>query len=288
MYLESEVFGVLCTKRVLDPGTPVYSTNQDQLEAALGKAILGMDLSLVFKYLQTPEISEQDQKTISHMVVQYRIMGKEYRKCELDFASGEIGHRVVEAKVEEDYEALIEHYERVRRQMWQGAYLGHLWEHLCHKILPLGAKDGFKLEPLGKGKKNVKILKAEVAVEQGGVDDMESVVEAGRYFQPSAPNFPVIDAAVKEGEAVYGFQMTVASSHPPKAHEAAELLQRFPSLQLVWVVDGAKQDHIKKKQRFEQSKDPVKKVDATTLEKLEKVPQWLLKLQFPKENPFFK
>jgi len=78
----------------------VYSTHQDQLESALGKAIRGMDLSLVFKYLQTPEISEQDQKTISHMVVQYGIMGKEYRKCELDFASGEIAHRVVEAKVD--------------------------------------------------------------------------------------------------------------------------------------------------------------------------------------------
>jgi hypothetical protein len=263
----------------------VFHQNQQQLEADLLKAITGMDLSLVAKYLRTPEISDDDQRTISHMVVQYRIVDGAFSQCDLDFASPEIGRAVVQAKGASDYLALLQHYESVRRQRWQGAYLGHLWEHLCHKILPLGAKDGFKLEPLGKGKTKG-VLKKAVEMKQGDADDMQIVVDDCHYFQPSAPNFPVIDAALKEGKAVYGFQMTVASSHPPKAHGTADLVRRFPSLQLVWVVDGAKQDHINTKQGFEQSKDPAKKVDAATLKKLEKVPQWLLKLQFPKENPF--
>ena len=267
----------------------VNSNNQDGLKSDLKKAIMGMNLSLFLKYLRTPEITEEDQKTISHMVVQYRIVenNNDYSACELDFASEQIGEQVIMAKGEQDWKGLISHYELMRRQEWQGVYLGHLWEHLCHKIVPLGSKGGFTLEPLSESKKkNVKILKEGVKMEQGGATDMQRVVDAGNYFQPSAPNFPVIDAAVKEGNVIYGFQMTVASSHPPKAHEAADLLQLFPKLQLVWVVDGAKKDHIKTKQGFEKSKDPRKKVDEKTFNELENVPQWLLKLQFPKENPF--
>jgi hypothetical protein len=265
----------------------VYSKNQAGLKLDVQKAITGMDLSLVQKYLGTPEFSEEDQRKISHMVVQYRIKDKAtYGACELDFASAEIGRRVVEAKGAADYRALISHYEQARRLKWQGAYLGHLWEHLCQKIIPLGTKGGFTLESLSGKKKNAKILKKKVKVEGGGIGDLMRVVGAGHYFQPSVANFPVIDAAVMEGKALFGLQMTVASRHPPKAHEAAELLQLYPSLQLVWVVDGAKKAHIKTKQRFENSKDVAEKMDVETLKKLEEVPQWLLKLEFPTENPF--
>ena len=123
-------------------------------------------------------------------------------------------------------------------------------------------------------------------MEQGDAHNMQKVVEAGKYFLPTAPNFPVIDAAVKDDEVVYGFQMTVASSHAPKAHEAAKLMKIYPKLQLVWVVDGARPYQIRTKQRFEQSKAKAKMVNDVTMTQLEEVPQWLLKLQFPKENPF--
>ena len=176
----------------------------------------------------------------------------------------------------------------MRRTEWQGAYVGHLWEHLCQKILPLGSSDGLQLVPLSSGKKNVRIIKKALEVERGCMSDLERVLDSGKYFLPTATNFAAIDAAVKEGDVVYGFQMTVASSHPPKAHEAAALLRSFPSLQLVWVVDAARNDHIKVVQGFEQSRDPDKKVDDETLKRLNAVPQWLLKLEFPKENPFVK
>jgi hypothetical protein len=120
------------------------------------------------------------------------------------------------------------------------------------------------------------------------MSDLKRVLDSGKYFQPTMTNFAVIDAAAKEGNDVYGFQMTVASGHAPKAHEAAELLASFPSIQLVWVVDAAKNDCIKALQGFEQLRDPAKKVDDETLKRLKKIPQWLLKLELPKENPFIK
>ncbi len=266
----------------------VFAAAQEELKARLSKAITGMDLKLVQKYLHTPEMSEEDQKTISHMVVQYRIIDTSaFSKCELDFASPAIGRAIIQAVGQADYSALLTHYEAMRRSEWQGAYGGHLWEHLCQKILPLGSSDGLQLEPLSSDRtKNVRIIKKAIEVERGSMSDLKRVLDSGKYFQPTATNFAVIDAAVKEGNVVYGFQMTVASGHPPKAHEAMELLRSFPSLQLVWVVDAAKNDHIKALQGFEQSRDLAKKVDDEALKRLKKIPQWLLKLEFPKENPF--
>lgn len=267
----------------------IFSAAQGELKAKLSKAITGMDLKLVEKYLHTPEISEEDQKTISHMVVQYRIIDTTFSKCELDFASPAIGRAVIQVAGQADYSALITHYEFMRRSEWQGVYMGHLWEHLCHKILPLGNGDGLQLVPLSSDrKKNVRIIKKALEVECGSMSDLKRVLDSGKYFQPRATNFAVIDAAVKEDNVVYGFQMTVASNHSSNAHEAAQLLASFPSIHLVWVVDAAKNDHIKALQGFQQSMDPAKKVDDETLKRLQKIPQWLLKLEFPKENPFIK
>lgn len=266
----------------------IFAAAQEELKVRLSKAITGMDLKLVQKYLLTPEMSEDDQKTISHMVVQYRIIdSSSFSRCELDFASPAIGRAVIQAVGQANYSALITHYESVRRLEWQGAYAGHLWEHLCHKILPLGNSDGLQLVPLSPDrKKNVRIIKKALEVECGSMSDLKRVLDSGKYFKPKATNFAVIDAAVKEDNVVYGFQMTVARAHPPKAHEVAELFASCPSIHLVWVVDAAKNDHIKALQGFEQSRDPDKEVDAEMLKRLKKIPQWLLKLEFPKENPF--
>jgi hypothetical protein len=273
----------------------VFSPEGAMLEAELQKAITGLDLSLVFKYMHTPEISEEDQKMISHILVQYRILehdDKPFQFVELDFASEWIGQRIVETEAQRDYNRLIAHYQQVRRAEWQGAYCGHLWEHLCHAIIPLGTKKGLKLEPLPKGKKqNRRVVKNAVTVMKGKLEDMMAVLEKGCYFQPSAANFPVVDAIMMEGNDVFGFQMTVASAHPPKAHEAAKLLEIVSAgkkLHLVWVVDGEKKDHIETAQTFQQSKSAAKKVDASQMIKLQALPQWVLKLSFPKENPFAK
>jgi hypothetical protein len=273
----------------------VFGNVQHIYEADLQKAITGLNLSLVFKYMNTPEISEEDQKMISHIVVQYRILehdDKPFQFVELDFASAWIGKQVVETQAKQDYKKLIGHYEEVRRSPWQGAYCGHLWERLCHEIIPLGTKEGLKLEPLTEGKKQKRrVIKKPLVVEKGKLETMIAALEKGCYFQPSAANFPVIDAMVMEGNDLYGFQMTVASGHPPVAHETLKLLEAIPagkSLHMVWVVDGVKEGHISTIQSFVQPKDLAKKVNATKMEKLQNIPQWLLKLSFPKESPFIK
>lgn len=273
----------------------VFTAAQHMLAADLQKAITGLNLSLVFKYMKTPEISEEDQKMISHILVQYRVLEVDdapFQCVELDFASDWIGERIVETEARTDYHKLIAHYEEVRRSEWQGAYCGHLWEYLCHAIVPLSTKKGLKLEPLTKGtKQNRHIVKKALVTEKGKLENMLASFENGCYFQPSASNFPVIDAAVMEGNDIFGFQMTVASSHPPKAYHTARLLESIPAgkkLHLVWVVDGAKESHIEKAQSFQQSKSPAKKVDASQMDKLQSLPQWLLKLSFPKESPFAK
>ncbi len=272
----------------------VFDENQERLEVRLKKAVTGLDLSLVFKYLRTPEISEEDQKMISHILVQYRILevdNAQFQCVELDFASDWIGERIVETEARRDYHKLIAHYEEVRRIAWQGAYCGHLWEHLCHAIIPLGAKEGLRLEPLTQSKiQNRRVVKSAVAVKKGKLEDMMATLQEGCYFQPSASNFPVIDALVMEGNDIFGLQMTVASSHPPKAYQTTKLLETTLSagkkLHLVWVVDGAKEDHIKTMQSFQKSKSAAEKVDAAQMSKLQALPQWVLKLPFPKENPF--
>jgi hypothetical protein len=272
----------------------IFTRDESDLEADLLKAITGLDLSLVFKYMKSPEISEDDQKVISHILVQYRIVDRDdvppFKSVELDFASEWVGEQIVETEARRGYNRLIAHYREVRRTEWQGAYCGHLWEHLCHAIIPLGAKEGLRLEPLPKGKKqNRCIVKTAVTAEKGKLENMMAALEKGCYFQPSASNFPVIDALVMEGNDIFGFQMTVASSHPPKAYQTAKLLEIVPAgkkLHLVWVVDGEKENPIAKVQLFQQSKSPEKKVDASQMSKLQALPQWMLKLRFPKESPF--
>ena len=279
-------------------GIPRFVFSQEQqcelLEVDLQKAITGLNLSLVFTYMKTPEISEEDQKMISHILVQYRVLESEapYQRVELDFASDWIGERIVETEARRDYQNLISHYEKVRRSEWQGAYSGHLWEHMCHAIVPLGTKEGFRLEPLAQNKtQNRRIVKSGLVVKKGKLEDMMTLLEEGCYFQPTASNFPVIDAAVMAGKDVFGFQMTVGSSHAPKAHEALKLLNAIPAgkmLHLVWVVDPVKEHHIKTAQTFQQSKKAAKMVDTSQMAKLHALPQWLLKLSFPQENPYVK
>ena len=247
-----------------------------------------------FQVHEVAKISEEDQKMISHILVQYRVLKVDdapFQFVELDFASDWIGERIVETQAQRDYHNLIAHYEEARRTQWQGAYSGHLWEHLCHAIIPLSStKDGLKLEPLAQGKNtNRRVIKKAVAVRKGKLEDMMVALEDGCYFQPWASNFSVIDAAVMEGSNVFGFQMTVGSKHPPKAHEAVKLLTALPAgkrLHLVWVVDSAKEAHIKTAQTFKLSKSVAKNVNATQMSQLQALPQWLLKLSFPKESPF--
>ena len=137
-----EVLRTVEDRFMLWGGIPRYIFDSDQSKwtGKLASFINDFDVKKVETYRGHPEISEEHQKSISHMVVQYRIIGDDFSKCELDFASAEIARRVVEVKAEQGYEGLIAHYEYVRRQKWQGAYAGHLWEHLCHKILPLGGQ----------------------------------------------------------------------------------------------------------------------------------------------------
>jgi hypothetical protein len=267
----------------------IYDENQEKLLGILNETVDHVNLELVEKCRFTAEIPEHQQTFLSHVLVHYAVK-EPYERGELDFASEWIGQQVVVATAKRDYKALITHYEHTRHQEWQGAYRGHLWEHLCHAIIPLGTKDGLKLERLNK-KQNRFIIKGAVAIEKGKLEDMLVALGKGCYFQPSARNFPVFDAMVMEGNDVYGLQMTVASSHPPKAYHAARLLESILAgrkLHLVWVVDGAKEDHIRTVQSFKQSKTPAKKVDASMIAKLQNLPQWVLKLPFPKESPFIK
>lgn len=279
-------------------GIPRFVFSQEQqcelLEVDLQKAITGLNLSLVFTYMKTPEISEEDQKMISHILVQYRVLESEapYQRVELDFASDWIGERIVETEARRDYQNLISHYEKVRRSEWQGAYSGHLWEHMCHAIVPLGTKEGFRLEPLAQNKtQNRRIVKSGLVVKKGKLEDMMTLLEEGCYFQPTASNFPVIDAAVMAGKDVFGFQMTVGSSHAPKAHEALKLLNAIPAgkmLHLVWVVDPVKEHHIKTAQTFQQSKKGSGDGGYFSDGQAPCTTPVAVKLSFPQENPYVK
>ncbi len=273
-------------------GIPRYVFDEDQrkLLGVLKEIVDHVDLELVEKSRFTAEIPDHQQQSLSHMLVHY-VVTEPYERGELDFASEWIGQQVVEASARRDYSMLVDHYERTRRQEWQGAYCGHLWEHLCHSIIPLGKKEGLKLEPLTKGLNGRRILEKAVTVEKGKLADMTVALQKGCYFLPSTSNFPVIDAAVMVGNDVFGFQMTVDSSDPLKLHETTKLLEFMPDgkkFHLVWVVDPARSDHIKKVQSFQQSKIASEKASVAEMSKLEAIPQWLLELKFPKESPFLK
>jgi hypothetical protein len=283
--------GVLNERFLKWGGIPryVFDDDQEKWMRKLQEILNHVNLELVESCRFTGEIPEAKQQSLSHLLVHY-IVEMPYEAGELDFASEWIGRQVVEAAAQRDYQNLIKHYEHTRRQNWQGAYCGHLWEYLCHVILPRGVMEGFKLEPLTT-KKPCHIIKKELVVEKGKLEDAMAALAKGCYFQPAAANFPVIDAIVMEKNDVYAFQMTIASSHPVNADYAAKLLEAIPDtkkLHLVWVVDGAKEDHIAKRQSFKQSHDKAKTVTPAVLKKLEQVPQWMLKLQFPKESPFKK
>jgi hypothetical protein len=126
----------------------IFAPNQAIWTTKLDGFITTMDFRLVEAYRGSMEIPEHHQKLLSHMVVQYRVESP-FLNPMIDFASPEIGLRVIKAAAEARYEDLIAHYEHVKRKQWQGPYAGHLWEHLCHVIIPMGRAEGLCLEPLG-------------------------------------------------------------------------------------------------------------------------------------------
>ncbi len=216
------------------------------------------------------------------MVVQYRVESP-FNNAVIDFASPAIGLRIIKAATKTRYAALLAHYDRVKRGQWQGPYAWHLWEHLCHIIIPLGRADGLILEPLSGEMGMHHIVKSKLKAVRGTLKDLATLKE-GVYFQPHAANFPVIDAAVKQKEVVYGFQSTLSESHAPRAVLVLNLINALPKgnqLHLVWVVDPGKNGGFKK-QKFVDDNE----VTEEDRELLEQVVQWRLQLNFPKESPF--
>ena len=267
-------------------GVPRHIVENEILMGDLSQAIEHVDLRMIEKYQGSAEIEEQDQVKLRHMLVQYHIDFPFDKPC-IDFASPEIGRRIVESRAKKDYRDLIRHYEEVRLGEWQGPYAGHLWEELCHAILSRGSEDGYCLQRLGE--------------KGGAVDDKwlfkqplavtRSSVEKGKYFRPFAKNYPVIDAAIWEGNVVFGLQTTLQESHAPTAAQVVELMRKLlpgggggkakTALHLVWVVDPSKN------WRFgAQSFKGLESLKQNEKKLLDGVVQWRLCLRFPQESPF--
>ncbi len=259
----------------------IFSRNQPMWTAMLEGFVASMDFGLVEAYKGNPDIAERHQKQLSHMVVQYRV-GSPFDIPVIDFASSEIGLRIIKVGIKTRYADLIAHYEHVRREQWKGPYAGHLWEHLSHAIIPLGQKGGFMLETLDDGN-NRYVVKSKLKVVKGTLKDM-ALLKEEEYFQPHAANFPVIDAAMRHQNVVYGFQSTLSESHAPRAVLVSNLIKALPKgtqLHLVWVVDSGKNGGFGR-QKFVDENEIAKEDRAL----LKKVMQWRLQLKFPKESPF--
>jgi hypothetical protein len=265
-------------------GIPRYvlALNQRLWGETLDAVLISMDLRLVEAYKGNAEIADQHQKQLSHIVVQYRAEFP-FTSCAIDFASPEIGLRVVAAAARADYAALMTHYWTVRQQEWHGPYAGHLWEHLCHVVIPSGSATGLPLERLNREGNGLRIAKDALEVKRGALQDLKALTD-GTYFQPFAADFAVIDAAVRVRKIVYGFRFTLADNHAPKAARVLELIAALPEgtrLSLVWVVDASKNGSFAL-QKFLDMRD----VAAKDRKLLDAVDQWRLKMTFPKENPF--
>jgi hypothetical protein len=264
-------------------GIPRYVFNkaQEKLRGMLKTSISGVDLQLIERYINTPEISEDDQKKLSHMLVQYHVETPHIRGT-LDFASEEIGRLVIDETLERDAQKLVSHYQWCARQQWQGPYAGHVWEYLCHFLL---AEGRLELQPLDQGMKNKRniLVNGRVQVESGKMAVMKSIIANGRYFKPAVSNFPVIDSAVMDNDQVYGFQITVARRHPPKGDQLWTVISNLPkgkSFNIVWVVDPAKNVD------FKAQTIDCSKLKGQEEQQVKKVKQWRLCLKFPTDEGF--
>jgi len=258
----------------------VFSNGQEDLKKKLAIKITALDLKLIEIYVDEPEIDTEDQKKLSHLVVQYRV-SPPYLDPKLDFASVEIADMIIEKKITDNYNDFVAHYEWCRRQKWQGAYAGHLWEHLCHYLLPKSSKGGWALESLEEKRKKFVLKNTVLTVETGGILDMKSIIERSRYFKPNTSTFPVIDAAVLENDIVYGFQVTLANRHPPTAKNLLHIIEAVGNpkyFYLIWVVDPSKENGLTTKQTI--------KMDDLSVQdkkKLDCVVQWTLPIYLEKE-----
>jgi hypothetical protein len=263
----------------------VFDGDQEKLHDSLRTYLDAISIDVIHRYIRTPEIRPNDQELLSHMLVQYRVDAP-HSKGELDFSSAIIGRKIIEELLRRDVQQLVAHYRWCLQEEWKGVYVGHVWEHLCHYLLPEGNLELDPLEPAVKKKKNV-LTNGAILVDVGDAQTMEGIVAAGKYFKPSTPNFPVIDAAAMDGNIVYGFQMTLAKRHPPKGEHLVTILEALPpnvDFALVWVVDPAKDKNGFRKQVIDISN--VK--DAKHMTMLQKVKQWRLSLTFPQTSEFAK
>jgi hypothetical protein len=264
-------------------GIPRYVFDEDQakLRIMLRSCVVSVDMRLIEVHLGLPEISPQNQDKLSHMLVQYRVEAP-HSSGQLDFASEMIGRMIIEETLRRDAQMLVGHYRWCAQEKWKGVYAGHVWEHLCHYLLPEG---NLQLQPLEPGAKNSKKVLASgaITVEVGDLQAMQGIIEAGKYFKPSTTNFPVIDAAAMDNKTVYGFQMTLARRHPPKGQQLVTILKALPAdvlFHLVWVVDPGKDGNFTK-QTLDMSG-----VDAAGHSMLKNVKQWWLPLKFPSTDNF--
>ena len=276
-------FACLVERFELWGGVPrlVFESAQETLKADLETSIYAVSMELIQRYIHTPEIHPDDQKRLSHLLVQYRV-GTPHIKGQLDFASEMIGRMIIEETLRRDAQMLVGHYRWCAQEKWKGVYAGHVWEHLCHYLLPEGNLQLQPLEPEAKNSKNV-LASGAITVEVGDLQAMQGIIAAGKYFKPSTTNFPVIDAAAMDGKIVYGFQMTLARRHPPKGQQLVTILKALPAdvlFHLVWVVDPGKDGNFAK-QTLDMSG-----VDEAGRSMLKNVKQWRLPLKFPSTDDF--
>jgi len=236
-------------RRLLKPG----EITKEQALSALEGSLESVKLPAVTSFLNAPRgyhIPSSYQTAVPHTLFAFNPV-QDFQFVRLGFVSEFVTTAYTEHQVRSNRQRFLAQYDRARRDRWQGAFAGHLFEAWSHFSLPGRT---VALERVRQKAQQHRVI----AIPKGadGFLDLAHCLnqENPRYFRPDSMVYPVIDSACLSEGHLYVFQMTLAAHHRPRTGDTfARFIRTFEPyakknkngkavINFVWVIDKSVHD----------------------------------------------
>ena len=199
-------------REVLQRGSDVDDEIRNkEMEAAINKC------DLVTVQNSIGEIT--DNKDISHRVLHIHLEEGNFTSPFMLFASTEVASRVCDKLLEKNRRALIDYVNASDGLKAEATRRGMFYEGLVHKVLKNGGT--FTARNLETEEEEQVTLAHYEVSRFGYLTDIN--MNDPRYYIPASSNFPAVDSITPDGF----FQVTIAATHPIKAHRLEELMVKL-------------------------------------------------------------
>lgn len=226
---------------------------KEQALSDLEGSLSSVRLTTVTSFLNAERgyhIPSSYQTAVPHTLFAFNPL-PDFRYVRLGFVSDFVTTAYTEHQVRNNRQRFLAQYDHARRDRWQSAFAGHLFEAWSHFSLPGRTVTLERVRQKAQHNRRIAIPE--------GTDGFLALAhclnpENPRYFRPDSAVYPVIDSACLSQGHLYVFQMTLAAHHRPRTEDTfAQFIRTFEPyakknknskavINFVWVIDKSVRD----------------------------------------------